>query len=85
MSRRTKAEVEAARGKVIAERETVVQRYRKGESMAALCRMHEVDSTWLSERFDEWGEPRRDRSAASVVRGPGVQPIANWRVQQGSS
>lgn len=61
----------------MAERKTVVRLYRKGESMAALCRMYGVDSTWLSKRFDDWGEPRRDRSAASVVRGPGVPPPVN--------
>ncbi|MFB7912448.1 hypothetical protein [Streptomyces sp. NPDC056061] len=25
-------------------------------------------------QVDDWGEPRRDRSAAAIVRGPGVPP-----------
>ncbi|WP_405671374.1 hypothetical protein [Streptomyces sp. NBC_01530] len=72
MTRRTRAEVEAARAEFIAQRETVIKQYQGGESAAYLARAFGVNGTWVAERLDEWGVPRRDRSAAAVVRGPGT-------------
>jgi hypothetical protein len=74
LPRRTNEEVAAARAKVIAERETVVTRYRDGESMKMLAEAYEVDSTWLAGQFSEWNEPVRGRSEAAVTRGPGAVP-----------
>lgn len=75
VTRRTKAEVEAAQNQLAASRREVAARYREGESAAALAREFGVSPRWLAARLDEWGVPRRDRSAAAVVRGPGVPPL----------
>ncbi|MEW2635741.1 hypothetical protein AB0903_29910 [Streptomyces sp. NPDC048389] len=75
LPRRTKAEVTAARTQFIEQRETVVKRYQDGESAASLAESFGVSGTWVAEQFDAWGVPRRDRSAAAVVRGPGVRPL----------
>jgi hypothetical protein len=75
MTRRTTAEVQAAQTRLIERRQEVTERYREGESAAALAREFIVDPGWLRKRLDEWGVPRRDRSTAAVVRGPGVPPL----------
>ncbi|MGW6061719.1 hypothetical protein [Streptomyces sp. NPDC055189] len=75
MPRRTKAEVEAARAAFIKARDSVIQRYQDGESAAQLSREFRVNSTWFADKLEKWGVPVRDRSAAAVVRGPGVRPL----------
>ncbi|WP_330174517.1 hypothetical protein OG875_13785 [Streptomyces sp. NBC_01498] len=70
MPRRTKEEVQAAKERFIEARADVVARYNDGESAAALAAEFGVHATWFAERLDEWEVPRRDPSAASVVRGP---------------
>ncbi|SDM62874.1 hypothetical protein SAMN04487981_10245 [Streptomyces sp. cf386] len=75
MTRRTRAEVDAARAEFIRQRESVVKRYNDGEPAASLAREFAVTGTWVAERLDEWGVPRRDRSAAAIVRGPGIPPL----------
>lgn len=73
--RRTKAEMEAARATFISQRDEVVKQYQGGESAAYLARRFGVSGGWVAERLDEWGIVRRDRSAAAVVRGPGIRPM----------
>ncbi len=75
MDRRTKAEVQQARDAFTNAREDAIKRYQGGESAASLARSFHVDTGWIAKRLDEWGVPRRDRSAAAVVRGPGVRPL----------
>ncbi len=60
-------------------REDVIRRYKDGRSSASLARSFHVDTGWIAKRLDEWGVPRRDRSAAAVVRGPGVPPPWDFR------
>ncbi|MFE5097711.1 hypothetical protein ACFRCI_47500 [Streptomyces sp. NPDC056638] len=74
--RRSKEEIQRAREAVIANRDSVVLRYTDGESLAALSREYDVNPDWLGKQFNAWNVPRRDRSAAAVVRGPGVSPYA---------
>lgn len=76
---RSREEVQASRNAVLEAKGTVIARYRLGDSMALLAREYQVNADWLAARFDEWGEPRRDRSAAAVVRGPGVPPMPRLR------
>lgn len=74
MRRRTRDEVKAARAELLKHRDDVVKASRDGASMQNLCRTWDVDSKWLAEQFDAWGEHRRDRSQAASLRGPGAPP-----------
>lgn len=76
MPKRSRAELAQSREKFVAARAEVTERYQGGESAASLSRFFgDVGEKWLAERLDEWGIPRRDRSAAAVPRGPGVPPL----------
>ncbi|BCM69009.1 hypothetical protein EASAB2608_04343 [Streptomyces sp. EAS-AB2608] len=75
MKRRTRAEVEAAQNNFISNRDSVITRYRAGASAASLAREFAVAPKWVGEQLENWGVPRRDRSAAAIVRGPGVPPL----------
>lgn len=83
---RTTAQKAAARENAREDKDRIITRYRDGASMSRLASEYGVTSGWLALRFDEWKEPRRDfrtahlvrrrdRSAAAVVRGPGVRPL----------
>lgn len=77
MAKRSRVELAEARRKFVAARVEVIERYQGGESAASLSRAFDnVGEKWLAEQFDTWGVPRRDRTAAAVVRGPGVPPLA---------
>lgn len=76
MPKRTRAELADARKKFLAARDTVTERYQRGESAASLSRSFgNVGEKWLADQLDTWEIPRRDRSAAAVTRGPGVPPL----------
>lgn len=75
--RRPQAELDEAREGFLAAREEVTSRYTGGESAAFLSRSFgNVGERWVAERLDEWEIPRRNRSSAAVVRGPGVPPLS---------
>ncbi|KIZ17304.1 hypothetical protein [Streptomyces natalensis] len=60
MRRRTREELTMVRNAVIADMETIIWRYRQGDSMSDIN--HDYWSPgehWLARKFDEWGEPRR--------------------------
>ncbi|MET7352954.1 DUF6302 family protein [Streptomyces mirabilis] len=59
---RTKREIAANRGMLVAQKATVIRRYTyEGASMAALCRDYGVGIGWLRRQFDVWDVPRRPR------------------------
>ncbi|MGW6461008.1 hypothetical protein ACWF94_34620, partial [Streptomyces sp. NPDC055078] len=64
----SKAQSEAGRNKVIAEREAVIAQYAAGMSMAEIARAYGVGEAWLTSRFNEWDVPRRDPRAAGIAR-----------------
>ncbi|MFI8435105.1 hypothetical protein ACIGJO_15325 [Streptomyces sp. NPDC079020] len=66
--------MKAARVELLIHRDDVLRAYRDGASLLNLCRTWQVDPRWLTTQFDAWGEPRRDRSAAAIARGPGIPP-----------
>ncbi len=75
MPKRSRAELGAARDKLIAARSEVTTRYLGGESAASLARSFgNVGEKWLADQLDAWDIPRRDRTAAMAVRGPQVTP-----------
>jgi hypothetical protein len=59
MPRRTEVEVHAAQAEFIASRTEVIARCRAGESIASLARSFNLSHSWIAERLDEWGVPRR--------------------------
>ncbi|MFJ6668510.1 helix-turn-helix domain-containing protein [Streptomyces sp. NPDC091383] len=65
--RRTSEEVQQAQDKFTKCRDTVVIRYRKGESVASLAREFAVQPRWARAQMDKWGVPRRDQSAAASL------------------
>ncbi|MGW8975111.1 hypothetical protein [Streptomyces platensis] len=78
MAKRSRDELAKAREEFMASRAEVTERYQGGESAASLSRSFgNVGEKWLAEQLDAWEIPRRDRTAAAVVRGPGVPPLAD--------
>lgn len=75
MTRRSKAEVEQAQTRCAEDRDDVISRYQAGESAARISREYRVNPAWLAVQLEGWGVQVRDRSAAAVVRGPGVRPL----------
>ncbi len=59
---------ERNRATVLEEREQIVTAYRAGTSLSALATRYKVTPRWLTDVFDTWGEPRRDRAAARRLR-----------------
>lgn len=57
----------ALRTRVVENKEGVVAAYRDGESLNSLCRRWQVSSTWLTQRFREWGVPVRGQAEAFAV------------------
>ncbi|WP_190125862.1 hypothetical protein [Streptomyces inusitatus] len=55
MPRRTPAEKAAARNRVIADRNTVINRYGQGDSLRAIARTYDVHAPWLAARLTRWG------------------------------
>jgi len=72
---RTLAQKAADRERARADEDKIIERYRDGEAMSRIASDYSVSDGWLALRFDEWGITRRDRSAAAVVRGPGIRPM----------
>ncbi|GGZ20895.1 hypothetical protein GCM10010387_12350 [Streptomyces inusitatus] len=52
---RTKEEKAAARERVIADRNTVIDRYTRGDSLKAIARTYDVHAPWLAARLTRWG------------------------------
>ncbi|GAV42089.1 hypothetical protein [Streptomyces acidiscabies] len=71
MPRRTPEEVRAAEAEFIEQRESVIERYKRGESAAALSRKFRVRSSWITHQLRTWGVEVRDSSAAGRVNGAG--------------
>ncbi|GGZ26314.1 hypothetical protein GCM10010387_19520 [Streptomyces inusitatus] len=63
MSRRTAEEKAAARERVVADRDTVIDRYTRGESLRAIARIYDVHAPWLSARLTRWGVEVRAHNA----------------------
>ncbi|MFF4750532.1 hypothetical protein ACWD5R_17970 [Streptomyces sp. NPDC002514] len=59
MPRRTRAEVRAAQAEFTDHRTDVITRYQDGESITSLARSFQVSHTWVAERLNDWGVPRR--------------------------
>lgn len=69
MAGRLNPAVQEKRQALLTDKDKVLARYRDGESLNSLSKAYGVGNTWLTAQFDEWGEPRRDRSQAGVARG----------------
>ncbi|GAA2260015.1 hypothetical protein GCM10010232_58730 [Streptomyces amakusaensis] len=65
MPRRTPVEKAAARNRVIAERNTVITRYTRGDSLKAIARTYDVHAPWLAVRLTRWGVPVRTHAHAT--------------------
>ncbi|MFJ1673861.1 hypothetical protein ACIODT_02295 [Streptomyces sp. NPDC088251] len=55
-TRRTPAEVMAAREAAVAARDELIAKYRNGTTMKELATVSGVDRDWPRARFAEWGE-----------------------------
>ncbi len=60
-------ETVAARGRVLKERNDVVERYHAGASVNAIARDYGVRPEWLRDRFSDWNVPMRTRSQAAIA------------------
>lgn len=69
--RLTRAEKAAAREAARADRKTIIERYRAGESVPRIAADYGVTQGWLTERFNDWGVPRRQNQAAHATRAGG--------------
>lgn len=72
-SRRSPAEVQAARDELLAARATVTQEYAQGESLASIARRYRVDPEWLREQFEAWGGGVASRSVGGRAYPRGVR------------
>ncbi|MFJ8336471.1 hypothetical protein [Streptomyces sp. NPDC094437] len=68
--RRTTAQVRDAQAKFTANRDDISARYLAGASVTGLAREYQVAPTWIAERLDEWGVPRRARPSRPAPREP---------------
>ncbi|MEV7678829.1 hypothetical protein AB0O64_09790 [Streptomyces sp. NPDC088341] len=51
----THAQITAARATALLHMDRIIQQYRRGETLAELCALHEVGMTWLKQQFDDRG------------------------------
>ncbi|GAA2250160.1 hypothetical protein GCM10010232_42520 [Streptomyces amakusaensis] len=65
MPSRTPAEKAAARNRVIAERNTVIARYTRGDSLKVIARAYDVHTPWLAARLTRWGVQVRTHAHAT--------------------
>ncbi|MFJ2812336.1 hypothetical protein [Streptomyces sp. NPDC087294] len=71
--RRSTAEVRAAQAQFTGDRADVTARYLAGTSITSLAREYQVAPTWITERLDDWGVPRRSQSEATRVQTRGAR------------
>ncbi|HEY8985577.1 MAG TPA: hypothetical protein VIU15_39155 [Streptomyces sp.] len=77
-------EWDAAKQRVLDERELVIQRYRTGVPLSGLAEEYGVTAGWLGRRFDEWGEQRRGLVDALFYRRAGAR-VFKGRARRRSS
>ncbi|MGJ5897669.1 hypothetical protein ACSCBZ_37845 [Streptomyces niveiscabiei] len=75
MPRRTPEEVRAAEAKFTEQRESVIERYRNGESAASLSRKFRVSPAWVAGQMEAWGVEVRDSGAAGRASGTRSRPF----------
>ncbi|MEV3853119.1 hypothetical protein AB0J38_02210 [Streptomyces sp. NPDC050095] len=72
--RRSSAEVQEAKDRVLASRATVIDKYTSGESVARLSGAYGVGATWLADQLRSWGVRLRSRSERAH-RGTASMPL----------
>ncbi|GGZ14071.1 hypothetical protein GCM10010387_02700 [Streptomyces inusitatus] len=70
MPRRTKAQKAAARERVLADRDAVIERYARGESIRSIARAYDVHAPWLGGRLTRWGIGIREHHTSPMLPAP---------------